>query len=223
MDNVKVAAISDTHGREGWIIPDCDVFIHAGDMTAGGSLAETAKFVQSIERRLERGGIGCALLTPGNHDAACFRWMDGVRSMSKDSRIHWLVNEPFSVYGKTFWGGPYTPIFMDWWFMADEKKLARMYREIPDVLDVLITHGPPHGILDPGFQADHVGSTALMEAIGTRNIQHHVFGHLHGAGGLSRTVAFLDTEWGNIAAQFHNVAAVNEAYVLSRDCYEFEI
>ena len=30
---MRVAAISDTHDRQSWEIPNCDVFIHAGDMS----------------------------------------------------------------------------------------------------------------------------------------------------------------------------------------------
>jgi Icc-related predicted phosphoesterase len=199
------------------------VFIHTGDLTAGGSFAETAKFVQMLEARLERGGIGHMLLTPGNHDRTCFEWMDGVRSMTTDPRIHWLIDETFELDGKVFWGSPWTPPFNDWFWMADETKLARTYRAMPEKLDVLITHGPPRGVLDPGHDGSHVGSTALMYAVETRNIDHHVFGHLHAAGGLSKPVAFLDTKWGNIATQFHNVAAVDESYRLVRDTFDFEI
>jgi Icc-related predicted phosphoesterase len=64
---------------------------------------------------------------------------------------------------------------------------------------------PPRGILDPGGQELHVGSTALTDAVRTRQIAHHVFGHLHDAGG--QTVQ-------RGATTFHNVAACNEEYVL---------
>ena len=67
--------------------------------------------------------------------------------------------------------------------MADESRLASLYSGMPDTLDMLVTQGPPWGILDPGGQELHVGSTALADAVGTRQIAHHVFGHLHDAGG----------------------------------------
>jgi len=210
---MKIAAISDTHGRQGWVIPDCDVFVHAGDITAGGSYAEMMQFIVAIEKRLKQGGIEHVLLVPGNHDQTCHAWMTGIRAATNDPRIHWLIDESFTYQGKTFWGSPWTPPFMDWFFMAEEDKLARIYESMPDVLDVLITHGPPWGILDPGFQAPHVGSNALLEAVGKRRIRHHVFGHLHGAGGMHLLQKTM----------FHNVAAVNEAYELTRGCYEFEI
>ena len=76
---------------------------------------------------------------------------------------------------------------------------------MPDVVDVLVTHGPPRGILDPGWQEAHPGSTALAGAVAARRIAHHVFGHLHDAGGQSVQCG---------ATTFHNVAACNEQYVL---------
>ncbi len=76
---------------------------------------------------------------------------------------------------------------------------------MPDTLDMLITHGPPRGILNPGWQDAHVGSTALADAVIARTITHPLFGHLHHAGGKSIQRG---------ATTFHNVAACNEQYEL---------
>ena len=89
--------------------------------------------------------------------------------------------------------------------MTTEHRLAALYEAMPDEIDVLVTHGPPYGVHDPGWQAAHVGSTALASAVSARSVQHHVFGHLHAAGG--RTVQQGHTT-------FYNVAACNDAYVL---------
>jgi hypothetical protein len=35
---LKIAVTSDTHGRQGWIVSDCDIFINAGDIAARGTL-----------------------------------------------------------------------------------------------------------------------------------------------------------------------------------------
>ncbi len=69
---MKVAAISDTHGRQNWEMPACDVFIHAGDMTGRGSLQETAAFAARLREQMDRPtGSVHAIIVPGNHDA-CF-------------------------------------------------------------------------------------------------------------------------------------------------------
>jgi Icc-related predicted phosphoesterase len=128
--------------------------------------------------------------------------------------VHVLDAEPLLLDGVTFHGSPWTPPFMQWHFMAEESRLAMLYRNMPQKVDVLVTHGPPHGILDPGWQAPHVGSTALAEAIAIREVGHHVFGHLHGAGGKM-------LQQGNTT--FYNVAACDEAYKLVNQPRIFEV
>ncbi len=50
---MRVAAISGTHGRQGWSVPCCDVLVHAGDMTGDGSLRETALFAKRLEEEMD--------------------------------------------------------------------------------------------------------------------------------------------------------------------------
>lgn len=204
---MKVAVVSDTHGRMGWEIPECDVFVHAGDITAGGSRTETRKFVKFLKEQAALGKFFHALIIPGNHDRALDLQREETLGYFDDPRFHVLINQGIEIEGKTFWGSPYTPPFFNWFFMAEEGNLFEMYKKIPENLDMLITHGPPFGILDPGFQADHVGSPELLKAVERRNISHHVFGHLHAAGGK--------TVYGD-GIHYHNVAACDEAYKLVR-------
>ena len=202
---MRVAAISDTHGRQNWVMPSCDVFVHAGDITGRGSLAETSTFAARLRDEMNSPhGPRHAIIVPGNHDQCFEMFPTPVRELFGEN-VHVLLDEAVVLDGVRFYGSPWTPPFMRWHFMADERRLASLFTAMPDVVDVLVTHGPPHGILDPGWQAAHVGSTALAEAVAARKITHHVFGHLHDAGGQS-------VQRG--ATTFHNVAACNEQYVL---------
>lgn len=97
---------------------------------------------------------------------------------------------------------------------GDEQRLAALYEALPAEVDVLVTHGPPWGVLDPGWQAAHAGSTALAAAVSTRNVQHHVFGYLHAAGGR-----MMQREH----TTFYNVAAFNDAYELVNQPRSFEV
>jgi Icc-related predicted phosphoesterase len=211
---MRVAAISDTHGRQGWEIPTCDVFIHAGDMTAQGSLQETALFAARVQKAMEgSGGPAHVILVPGNHDE-CFESLPEVVTGLFGPNVHVLQDEPLVLDGITFYGSPWTPPFMLWHFMAEESRLAMLYRNMPQSVDVLVTHGPPHGILDPGWKVPHAGSTALAQAIDARQVAHHVFGHLHGAGG--RMIQKGSTI-------FYNVAACDEAYKFIHQPRVFEV
>jgi Icc-related predicted phosphoesterase len=206
---VIVACISDTHGRA-FEIPPCDVFIHAGDITAGGTIPETAMFAQWLSRQTQ---AKYKLLVPGNHDA-CFQDHTSLVRDEFAGIATILIDEKITIDGISFHGSPWTPPFRRWWFMADEDKLHFKYMMIPNRLDILITHGPPRGILDPGWQEDHVGSEALLEAVRNRKIRHHLFGHLHDAGGKSMSQHGIE---------FHNLSAVDEAYNLVRQPLVLEI
>ncbi len=98
--------------------------------------------------------------------------------------------------------------------MAEEERLANLYERMPADIDVLVTHGPPRGILDPGWKAAHAGSTALAAAVPARRVRHHVFGHLHAAGG--------GTEEQN-GTKFYNVAACDEQYRLVNQPRLFDV
>jgi Icc-related predicted phosphoesterase len=224
---MKIAVTSDTHGRH-FDIPECDVFIHCGDFTAGGSRQETKEFLFPIVEAIRSGIVGECILVPGNHDESFERDEPLIRAMIHSAtydgdgweepaadRIHLLINEGINIKGKKFFGSPFTPPFMQWYFMASERQLGEMYKAIPNILDVLITHGPPHGILDPGHNDPHVGSTALLNAVKKRKVDNHFFGHLHAAGGQQAHVIFdAGPEPKPISTSFYNVAACDEAYRL---------
>lgn len=206
--SIKIAAVSDTHGRP-FTIPKADLFIHCGDMTAGGSLGETKDFADFI-----RTNSPCAwnIICVGNHDK-CFEddWESAASLF--DARCFVVNNQSvtITVGDETIklWISGFTPPFMRWSFMATEEELAKMYLSMPDELDILVTHGPPRGILDTGYQDPHVGSIALAEALEWRNVKHNVFGHLHSCGGQSVQPYFEGTT-------YHNVAACDDAYKLVR-------
>lgn len=212
---MRVSAISDTHWKDGWTIPPCDVFIHCGDLVPGVTrVPEAGMFFESIAKRMEIGDVGHFIFCPGNHDRCFWETKDVILGFITNPNIHVLIDEGIEIDGKKFWASPWTLPFMNWWYMADENKLRAIYGKMPWELDVLITHGPPKGILDPGFQEPHVGSISLRNAVEKRNIKRHVFGHLHGDGGK---LAIL----GNTIC--HNVAAVDNHMIFRNPAVEFEI
>ena len=214
---LTVACIADTHGRS-FTIPPCDLFIHAGDWTGGGSLAETAALAGWLA---EQPQAKRKALVPGNHDLVAQEEPDRIKAMF-GGIADILIDEALEVDGRHFWFSPWTPPFMNWAWMMTEPGLAEVvYSKMPQELDMLITHGPPRGILDPGHKEPHVGSTALLAAIQSRQIRHHVFGHLHAAGG--ETALLFESEAPLVQTTLHNVAAVDEAYKMRRGCRIIEL
>ena len=82
-----------------------------------------------------------------------------------------------------FYGSPWTPLFFDWAFMLSEPELAEKWALIPPGLDVLVTHGPAHGVLDMTNRGEHAGSVTLFDRVRAVKPRLHVFGHIHEAAG----------------------------------------
>ena len=84
----------------------------------------------------------------------------------------------------SFWGSPITPRFLDWSFMRDPgAQIESHWNLIPESTDVLITHGPPFGILDEVIRRDggleHVGCHSLLSRVRSIAPSYHLFGHIH--------------------------------------------
>ncbi len=111
-----------------------------------------------------------AVLVPGNHDA-CFEQLPEPALALFPAQVHVLLQEPLVLDGVRFFGSPWTPPFLRWHFMAVEERLAVLDASMPAAVDVLVTHGPSRGVLDPGWRTTHAGSTALAEAVGSRTVR----------------------------------------------------
>jgi Icc-related predicted phosphoesterase len=85
-----------------------------------------------------------------------------------------------------------------WAFDIPPATLERYMQAIPGGVDILVTHGPPLGVLDRVVTGDRVGSRALAEAVARVRPRLHVFGHIHearGQEGTSHNVAFVDEQY----------------------------
>lgn len=174
----KVVFISDTHNLHAKIrIPECDILVHSGDATGRGTLQEITSFLFWFSQQPAKHKI----LIWGNHDLLG----EDNPSMSKmliseHPSITYLENSGIEIMGLKFWGSPWTPRFYDWAFNADPDKLIEVWSKIPEGIDVLITHGPPFGILDETEEGVNAGCKILLSEIQTRvKPKYHVAGHIH--------------------------------------------
>lgn len=174
----KIVLISDTHNLHSKItIPECDILIHAGDATGRGTLQEVSSFLYWLSQQPAKHKVAI----PGNHD-----WLfDTDPFMAKNllsqySDIVMLNDELKEVMGLKIYGSPVTPRFFDWAFNADEDDLYETWSKIPDGIDILVTHGPPKGVLDITQDGDSVGCPILAAEIMYRiKPKYHIFGHIH--------------------------------------------
>ena len=197
MPKLRIVAIADTHGQhEGVRVPDGDIFIHAGDfMETGVEVKEITAFNSWLGRLPHR----WKLVVAGNHDLL-LQGSDFGRVLLTNAV--YLENRPFELYGVNFFGSPYTPRIENWAFMEQRRgeRLRRIWNQIPNRTDVLITHGPPWGVLDI-FEGENCGCELLLERLAQHPVPIHIFGHIHPGHGqvhLDNTqffnVAVLDAE-----------------------------
>ena len=99
-----------------------------------------------------------------------------------------LINEGVEIAGLKIWGSPVTPLYGGAFGLSSPADRARLYTGIPEDVDILVTHGPPYGILDrsPGA-LHHAGCPQLLEAVSRLKPKLHIFGHVHGAHGMLST------------------------------------
>ena len=84
------------------------------------------------------------------------------------------------------------PLYGGAFGLSSQADRTRLYTRIPDNVDILVTHGPPIGILDqPPGTLRHEGCPQLLEAVTWLEPKLHVFGHVHGAHGMVNTEATL--------------------------------
>ncbi len=173
---MKIVVISDTHNRHQELtVPDGDVIVHCGDATMGGTIGEFVGFGKWFRQLPHKHKV----FIPGNHDFLFDDdWVTGANLLG--GMIHCLLDQPLTIEGIKMWGSPWTPRFGDWAFMLSRgDALMAKWREIPVDLDLLITHGPPLGILDTTARGEPVGDWDLREEIRIKRPKSHVFGHIH--------------------------------------------
>ncbi|CAG8727539.1 8579_t:CDS:1, partial [Funneliformis mosseae] len=67
------------------------------------------------------------------------------------------------------------------------------WEQIPPTTHILMTHGPPYGILDETFHGTNAGCNDLLERIEKIKPYVHVFGHIHeGYGVFEKTWKSVD-------------------------------
>lgn len=174
----KIVCVSDTHNQLDKVtIPDCDILVIAGDVTSRGDIPEISRFNQDLVRLREN--TKNIVMICGNHDF-CFERDPHLTKTILTNVDYYLENSSAEIMGLKFYGSPITPRFYDWAFNADSPKLRETWGSIPAGIDILITHGPPKGILDLTSRGISAGCEILAEQIFSRiKPKYHIFGHIH--------------------------------------------
>lgn len=147
--------------------------------------------------------VGCKRFHHGrSEDLAAIRELyrgadaqaNGVAYMEEGVRTFTLKNGArFTVYASA-----YQPAFCGWAFAYErwqdrynpasaesEFKAPNPVPSYPEV-DIILTHGPPYGILDETYRDESVGCENLRRAVKRCKPRLHCFGHIHEGWGAMR-------------------------------------
>lgn len=197
-----VHAASDLHGTRP-VLPGGDLLIFAGDITCYGTDSEVMDFDEWC------GSLPYeeVVVIAGNHDRAL------EHGIIPFENAHYLCDSQVDVCGLKIWGSPYTPEYGLWSFMEKRDTIKRHWDLIPDNTDILVTHGPPHKILDD-VDGRFCGDMHLLDAVMRVKPKAHVFGHIHEHG--LKCVRIGDTA-------FYNAAVLNGNYCFRGDYIKINI
>ena len=220
---LRVAAISDIHGYFPIIEEPADILLIAGDISPLEIQFDKPKMKIWLETEFAYWIKGLPVervfLIAGNHDSY-------LESISKTNilalqqacvKLTYLKNEVCDYvdsYGQvwTIFGTPYCHIFGNWPFMRSDKYMTEKFKQIPDEVDIIISHDPPFaaGDVDVILEAPqhrfermftHLGNDPLRDRIEKVNYKLLVCGHIHGGS------HDFNEEWKSV-----NVSYLNEYY-----------
>jgi len=184
---MRLTFISDTHTKHDKLnefLPGGDLLICSGDVSSGGYLTEIENFMKWYDKI---DNYDHKVFIAGNHDFGFQEENEKLRGLLTGYKnIDYLQDELF-MFGEDYddmikiWGSPWQPEFHNWAFnLPRGEKIREKWDQIPNGIDILITHGPPYGKLDwVKYSNENVGCEDLLSKVQQIAPKIHVFGHIH--------------------------------------------
>ncbi|KAK3175329.1 hypothetical protein OEA41_002576 [Lepraria neglecta] len=217
----RLLIISDTHGIDfnpaDRPLQRADVAIHCGDLTDGSKLEEFRTAIQLLKDI----NVPLKLAIAGNHDFTMdipvfekkvaeatppldpelvakeygalgearqlFEEAKDAGIMLLDEGTHHFTLESGALL--TVYASPYTPALGAWGFQYHPERGHKF--SVERGVDVVITHGPPKGIMDYTYGRERAGCPYLFAAVARARPRVHCFGHIHEGWG-ARLVTWRD-------------------------------
>ena len=182
---MKILAFSDLHRDLDTaaslveMAPEADLVVGAGDFASvHEGLDEAIEALSGIETE--------TVLVPGNNETVD-ELRDSVNRLWPAAKV--LHGERTEVDGTSVFGlgggVPVTP--WEWSFDLDEGQAAQLLEALPGG-GLLVVHSPPKGHCDKSAGQEHLGSTAILDAIERTQPRLAVCGHIHEAWGERSTI-----------------------------------
>lgn len=181
---MRIVALSDTHGQHHKAdVPDGDLLIFAGDMTLSGDVEDVRSFNSWLGTLPHR----YKLVTPGNHDSCLLSPAN--HKLITNAQL--VIDSLVTIEGLRIYMSPAARRFSDRAaFSLESAAQARAHWSlVPRDLDILVTHGPPQGILDIDEYVTKYhpqGCPILRDTVEIIKPRIHFFGHIHRSAGARR-------------------------------------
>lgn len=182
--------------------PECDVFIHAGDLMYHGTEGEWNGRVESLKTV----NAPLKIYVPGNHDLFVQHYTGPAnQDLRRIAGVQMLGTHPkYFTYtlpnGMVVLGLPYVTDLPGWAFNEVEENLDRLVKNMIGEIkpNIVVTHSPPFGILD----GSHFGVRAWNYLQQILKPEIWICGHVH-------------ENYGQLAVNgttFYNVAMLDRSY-----------
>jgi len=206
---LRLVIISDTHSDHGGIpsLPEGDVLIHCGDFAKSRTNLNPTEYSDFAAWFVGR-PHGTKILISGNRDDYMHTEViaDRIKDEEEIARVqNYILDQESVTYlldsscvidccvsGVNIWGSPWTQQYgsknvKKGFQLPPGLQLKEKWKKIPANTDILITHGPPHGICDLNSKGSSSGCPELLEEV-TGRVQPrlHLFGHIHEAYGIEK-------------------------------------
>ena len=182
---MRILHISDTHTYHDLlkIPPGLDMIIHSGDCSNPRDPYNNESEVRDFIDWYKEIPVKHKIYVAGNHDTSIEKGLV-TKDDFKNAGIIYLENESVVIDGIKIFGSPHTPNFGNWAFMKERNKLERFWRlAIDEDVNIVVTHGPPKGILDKSYDRNNnlecCGDKSLLNRILEVQPTYSLFGHIH--------------------------------------------
>jgi Icc-related predicted phosphoesterase len=229
---MKILLLSDTHTKHRSVtLPEekIDLVIHCGDAADSFDIEKNTDEMLDFLQWYDSLPIKTKIFVPGNHDLSVYR-----NKIKPDNwkGINFLIDSyidvTYDVGGVAtdtlrIFGSPWTPIFSkrEWGYTMSHEKLSNFWNKTYVDCDILVTHGPPKGILDGVKVNPHVieltGDKALFNKVTEAKPKLHIFGHIHDQGNIFKNFGVRkieNTKFINCSLKIDSSDKMNKPIVL---------
>lgn len=216
---IKLGVTSDLHGNLPSIEP-CDILLICGDifpLNIQTSMPHCRKWLaEDFSDWCNSIPAKEIVFIAGNHD---FFFARDRKYELNTTKVHYLKDSEITIEGIRIYGTPWCHQFGNWAFMLSDEELTKYYEQIPENLDILITHDALSignlGLTEWLGSFHNAGNEVLTKYVLERKPKMYFCGHIHDGNHELQTINGI---------QMANVSLLDNSYTITNPIlyYEFK-